>query len=177
MTIQEFLELCVGKWFSQRTSYHFEQQKAESHKSELTIEWLTHDDPQVTAWCKHYQIDPAVALGGKRVSWDNSVDWGKPKQVGSTMIVMVPDPNMAQVGQILRGETKANTSPLAGRYSLGNDQALTLILEDNNNYLEERLWFASPNLRLRTSLIKAPNGFNQTAFYSEIRKLPPKPVT
>lgn len=69
-----------------------------------------------------------------------------------------------------------NTFSLAVLYSLGNDRALTLILEDDSNYLKERLWLASPNLRVQKSLIKAPNGFNQTAFHSEIRKPFPKPT-
>ncbi|ACK65442.1 conserved hypothetical protein [Rippkaea orientalis PCC 8801] len=175
MTIQEFLELCVGNWFSQRSSYHFEKQQAESHKSELTIEWLDSDHPQVIAWCQHYQIDSTSAIGGKKISWNNSLDWGQPKQIGSTIIVVIPDPNMPQMGQILRGTNNQNP-PIVGRYSLGSDRALTLQLEENNHCLEERLWFASDNLRLRTSLIKSPHGFSQTAFYSEIRKLPPKEV-
>ncbi len=43
MKIEEFLELCTGKWFSQRTSYHFEKQQVDNSKSELTIEWLPGD--------------------------------------------------------------------------------------------------------------------------------------
>ncbi|MFM6057781.1 MAG: phycobiliprotein lyase, partial [Microcystis aeruginosa] len=35
----------------------------------------------------------------------------------------------------------------------------------------ERIWFASPNLRLRTSIIQSANGDRQTVFYSEIRKM------
>ena len=34
---------------------------------------------------------------------------------------------------------------------------------------EERLWFASPNLRMRVSVIKRSGSFSVTSFISEIR--------
>jgi hypothetical protein len=36
-------------------------------------------------------------------------------------------------------------------------------------YSEERLWFASPNLRLRTSILKRFGGFSMASLSSEIR--------
>jgi hypothetical protein len=170
MEIKDFLELCAGNWFSQRTSYHLEQQQAENSKSELTIELLSPDRPEVSQLCQQFRIDPRASLGGTKVSWDNSVDWGKTKQKGYSILVLIPDPENLQIGQLLQ----SFKTPQKGRYILGNDEALTLIVEGDNIYTEERLWFASPNLRLRTTLIRHSPGFNQTAFYSEIRKIPPK---
>ena len=57
---------------------------------------------------------------------------------------------------------------------LAEDEALNLTLEVGDFLMEERIWFASENLRLRTSLIKGNNGYSRTAFYSEIRRLPPQ---
>ena len=34
---------------------------------------------------------------------------------------------------------------------------------------EERLWFASPNLRMRVSVLKRFGGFSMASFTSEIR--------
>jgi phycoerythrin-associated linker protein len=80
MDIQAFLELCVGQWFSQRSSYQFKSQK-QSHKSELTVEWLKNDDSMVISLCQQYHIAPETAITGQTISWNNSVDWGKPKQI------------------------------------------------------------------------------------------------
>ena len=174
MDIKEFLELSVGNWFSQRTGYHLEQEKSENSKSDISIERLPQEDPEVVKLCELYQINPSVTLGGVKTSWDNSVDWGKAKQRGSTLIVLLPQVNNYQAGKLLR--TRGNLQPqrVTGRYILGNDEALSLIVEEGPNYFEERLWFASPNLRLRTSLFRHSGGFSTTAFYSEIRKLAPK---
>ncbi|WP_013321787.1 phycobiliprotein lyase [Gloeothece verrucosa] len=171
MEIKEFLDLWVDKWFALRTSYQLEKKKIENSKSEITIESLSVDHPEVLKLCEHYQIDPSSTLGGLKTSWDNSVDWGKPKQSGSTVVVWIPDRDHPLTGKLLQ---KGKSQSFLGRYSLGNDQALTLIVEEADTYFEERVWFATPNLRLRNSLIKGANGFSQTAFYSEIRRVAPK---
>ena len=174
MDIKKFLELSAGKWFTQRTSYHLDQRKSEQSKAEITVELLSSDNSELIKLCQQHRINPKITWGGTKVSWDNSVDWGKSKTKGSNILVLVTDSDSRDAGKLLR--MRGNTSPKTtiGRYILGKDQALTLIIEDENIYLEERQWFASDNLRLRTALVKGNNGFSQTSFYSEIRKIPPK---
>ena len=61
---------------------------------------------------------------------------------------------------------------------VGWDEALTLIAESDTMYSEERLWFASPNLRMRVSMTKINGNFSTTAFTSEIRMgVPPAAKT
>lgn len=174
MKIEEFLEMCAGKWFSQRTSYHLDQTQVENSKSEITIERLSSDSREVIALCEQHKIDPSTTIGGTKASWDNSVDWGKTKQIGTAIVVVVPDGENPQVGKILQTAGTLSKTPVSGRYVLGNDEALTLIVEEEKDRIEERLWFASSNLRLRTSSIANASGFSKMAFYSEIRKIPPK---
>ena len=174
MDIQSFLESCVGQWFSQRSSYQFDTEKAESHKSELTVEWLDTDDSLLVSLCQQHRIDPGQAIGGQKVSWNSSTDYGQKKQVGNATMIIIPDNHKPQTGQIIQSFQSQPSSQ--GNYSLGEDEALTLTLNVGNFSLEERIWFASPNLRLRTSLMKGENGYRRTAFYSEIRRLPPEKV-
>lgn len=173
MEINEFIELGIGQWFSLRTSYHLDDNKTDNSKSDITIERLSVDHPEVVNLCQQRKIDPTITLGGTKISWDTSVDWGKTKQVGSSLMILIPDGDNLQMGQLLHRRHLQQTV-ISGRYILGNDEALTLITEEGKNYSEERLWFASPNLRLRTSLLKNSNGFSATTFYSEIRRMPPK---
>jgi hypothetical protein len=174
MKIEEFLEMCAGKWFSQRTSYYLDRTHVENSKSDITIERLSSDSREVIALCEQHNINPSTTLGGTKALWDNSVDWGQTKQIGSAIVVVIPDSDNPKVGKILQTAGTLLNNPFSGRYILGNDEALTLIVEDEKIYIEERLWFASSNLRLRTSSIKNAGGFSKMAFYSEIRRIPPK---
>ncbi len=97
------------------------------------------------------------------------MEWDKEKHEGSTVLVPVADPDKPNEGKLLRDTGYAEKAPVAGRYVMGDDGSLTLITEYESMYSEERLWFASPNLRLRTSILKRFGGFSMATFCSEIR--------
>jgi hypothetical protein len=177
MEIQAFLELYAGTWFSQRTRYLVSDQTAENHKSEIAIAFLPPSDPALTTLYPEHPLQPEQTLGGWQVQWESIGDWGSPKEKGAATLIFLPDSDRPSEGTVLRGDGQVGTAILQGRYKLGEDEALTLTLKEGNLEAEERIWFASPNLRLRTSLLKQSEGdYQQTAFYSEIRKLnlPPK---
>ncbi len=169
MDIQEFFEQSAGKWFSQRGSQHLADKPAENGKSNITIEILPADAPEVVKLCNQYDVNPQDALFGVRVTWDGTSEWDKTveKQTGSTVLVPVPDPDKPNEGQLLR--EIADKTPVAGRYIIGKDDALTLITESKAMYSEERLWFASPNLRLRTTILKYSDSLSTVSMASEIR--------
>ena len=171
MDIKKFIDLCTGNWFSQRTNYQVETEKTESNKADLNITLIATDDSRVSQLCQQNRIDPQLILGGLQHSWDNSVDWGKPKQQGSSLLILIRDQDNPQKGKIISNTANQN---LVGKYVLGNDSALTLIFETKDKSVEERIWFASDNLRLRTTVTKNEDGTMNTLFYSEIRKAPPK---
>lgn len=170
MDIVEFFQLSSGKWFSQRTSHDLALKQSESGKSDFQVELLSKTDPAVIKLCEQYDVDPTLALCGARVMGDGSTSWGKEKQMGNTVLVPIADPHKSNEGKLLRAMGTAEKVPVAGHYVIGNDEALTLITENETMYLEERLWFASPNLRLRTSLFKRSGGFSTASFCTEIRK-------
>jgi hypothetical protein len=169
MDINEFFQLSAGKWFSQRTSHHLAFKQSEGGKSDLKIEILDKQDPTVVQLCAQYDVDPELALCGARVTWDGTMEWDEEKHIGSTVLVPIANPEQPNEGQLLREMGYAEKAPVAGRYIMGSDDALTLITEYETMYSEERLWFASPNLRLRTSILKRFGGFSMASFCSEIR--------
>lgn len=171
MDIKEFIDLCTGKWFSQRTNYQVETEKTESNKADLTIDLIANDNSTISQLCLQNRIDPKLSLGGLQNSWDTSVDWGKTKQQGSSLIVIIPDPENPQTGKIISNAGNQNS---LGNYILGNDSALTLMFETQGKSVEERIWFASDNLKLRTTVVNNGDGTMNTLFYSEIRKAPAK---
>lgn len=169
MDIQEFFQLSAGKWFSQRTSHHLAFKQAENGKSDIAIEMLEPNHPEARALCEQYNIDPQLAWGAARVTWDGTMDWDDQKHAGSTIMVPIADPDKPNEGKLLRDVGYAEKMPVAGRYIMGEDDSFTLISEYETMYSEERIWFASPNLRLRTSILKRFGGFSMASFCSEIR--------
>ncbi|MGB3692030.1 MAG: phycobiliprotein lyase [Spirulinaceae cyanobacterium] len=170
MDIKEFFEQSAGNWFAQRTSYNLKDGKAENSKSDLSTTLLAADDPRVVKLCQEKGISQDLVWQGIKTSWDSSVDWDDKKEKGSSLIVIIPDADNSSQGKILRSLGKL----LAGRYILGRDEALTLTVENEDIYFEERIWFASNNLRMRSSLIKMADTYNGAAFYSEVRRMPAK---
>jgi hypothetical protein len=169
MDIVEFFQQSAGKWFSQRTSHHLAFKQSESGKSDIRIEMLPKDDPEVIKLCEQYEFESSLALCGARVSWDGTMEWDEGKHSGSTVLVPIADPDKPNEGKLLREMGYAEKAPVAGRYVMGSDEALTLITEYETMYSEERIWFASNNLRLRTSILKRFGGFSMASFCSEIR--------
>ena len=170
MKLQKFLDLSAGRWFSQRTNYLLDRNQAANSKADITIEYIPPDDSRALELCQKHSLDPNSIVGGTVQSWDNSVDWGKTKQTGSKTIVLVSDPQSDRTGKLLRPED----SQVCGHYILGEDEALTLFIETDEMYAEERQWFASDNFKMRTIVLQDREGNQQTSFYSEIRKAPPK---
>ncbi len=162
MDVIEFFELSAGKWFSQRTVHNLNSGELQAGKSELKIEILTASDAAVVKLCQQHSINPAATgLKGVRISWDGIPDRDKAKQIGSTILAIVPNPDNPSEGKVL--QDKGNS-----RYVMGDD-VLTLITESDTLHAEERLWYLIPNLRLRTSVVKQANGTEQASFCSEIR--------
>lgn len=168
MNIEKFLSLSEGRWFSQRTNYFLSENESDSSKADITIEFVAPDDSKAIELCQKNNLDPKLIVGGTVQSWDNSVDWGKTKQVGSATIILVADPQGDRTGKLIRQNSQR------GHYVLGEDEALTLFIETDEMYAEERQWFASDNFKMRSIVVKYSDGRKQTSFYSEIRKAPPK---
>ncbi|MBI4783764.1 MAG: phycobiliprotein lyase [Oscillatoriophycideae cyanobacterium NC_groundwater_1537_Pr4_S-0.65um_50_18] len=169
MDIIEFLQQSAGKWVSQRTSHQFATQQTGSSRSNIVVEMLLKDDLAVVKLCQRYQIDPAQSLCGLRITWDSIPERGEQKRAGTTLLVPIANQDSDREGKLLWDAGPAESASEPGRFVLGEDDALTLITGSDTFSAEERLWFASPNLRLRTSTLKSAGGFSMATFSSEIR--------
>jgi hypothetical protein len=170
MNIEEFFELSAGKWFSHRSNHHLAVEPSQDgSKSDIIIEILATDHPEVIKLCQQYEIQPSDAACSAKVTWKGTMTKDDKKHSGSTVLVTVPDENNPNEGKLLHEIAYGEKAPVAGRYKLGIDDALTLTIENETMLSEERLWFASPNLRMRVSVVKSLNGFSMASFTSEIR--------
>jgi hypothetical protein len=178
MDIQAFFQLCDGKWISQRTTHQLLEQNNQSGRSDLWGEILDAGDGDVVALCQQLKVDPALALCGLRLRWSEVAEAYqskfKPKNEGVALMVAIAahqDPSPSTPGKILRSLNSEH--PGMGTFSIGTDEALTLQFEEAGAISEERIWFASPNLRLRSSSIKQNDVVCITTFCSEIRMVAP----
>jgi hypothetical protein len=163
MTIQEFFALSAGKWFSQRTSHLLADRQSEQQKSEIVIEVLGADRPESIALCQQQGIAPTW---GVRVIGTGLPDWNASKNVQpkNSEAFLVPVPETDRLFCSL-----SNGELLTGTFAVAADDSVSLLLEGMNFSIDERIWFASPNLRMRTTVHKGADGLQLASFCSEIK--------
>jgi len=171
MDAMEFFQHSAGKWRSQRTTHHLPFRRAETGNADIFVQALGANHPKVVEICQMHEVDPKLTIGGAFVSWDGSMAWDKEDEnhEGSTVFALIPDPAQPRQGQLLRERGYAEIVPIAGSYHLDQEDGLILITEYETMSIMERFWFASQNLRLRTSTVKRFGGFNTATFCTEIR--------
>lgn len=169
MDLCNFLEKTVGDWFSQRTTYYLPENQVENSKANVTVTLLSSEDERVTQLAQKYNLNLDLSLGAIASQWDNSPDWGKPKQTGESLMLIFRSQDNLNQGKIVR---VVNSSQIVmGEYQLAEDESLILKITENNQYIEERINFASENLRLRNTILKQDDQVRQTCFYSEIKRV------
>ncbi|MGB7444083.1 MAG: phycobiliprotein lyase [Coleofasciculaceae cyanobacterium] len=171
MDATKFFELSAGKWRSQRTTHHLPFRRSETGESEINVDSLSADHPKVIEICQLHEIDPSLAAGGALVSWQGTMAWDKTDEnhQDSTVMVLVPEPSNPQKGKLLREKGYAEIVPVAGLYQMDDDDGMVLITEYETMSSEERFSFVSPDLRMRTSLVKRFGGFSTASLCIESR--------
>lgn len=179
MDVREFLSANVGKWFSQRTQYEAIAQTQSSVRGEVEVTALAATDAELATLCQQAGIAPGRVWMSLRTQWEaDSGGLNSRKQTGSVVVAFVAGETetSGQLWQIRSDATEMGA--VCGRYEFrpAGVNAATLLIDAETNGVSqaERLWFAGENLRLRTIHAKAGDR-EQMAFYSEIRRISPKP--
>lgn len=174
MNIDEFIERSLGTWRSQRSAHHLAFHHFEEVTSQIKILPLEDNDDRVIALCKANQVDPQSVSSPFYMAWEGQSDWDEDEVLsGSTVLAPVPDLENYSKGKLLREQGYAETVPAIGYYQLIEDGSFVLTTMYERAAAEEKIWFATPNLRFRVSLIKTGGGTGVTtaSFSSEIRVL------
>jgi len=169
MNINTFIDKITGSWFSQRTTYNINQEEVDNSKANLTINLLDINAPEVKEKISQKSLNVDDNVIGISEIWDTSPDWGKPKKQGQSFILLAKNEDDLTKGDFWR--FLSNNEVLEGKYILAEDESLTLTIEKDDQYIEERIWFANDNLRLRNTVVKNDGTVVQTCFYSEIKKI------
>jgi hypothetical protein len=179
MDVMDFFRQSAGQWHSQRTTHHLPFRRAELGGSTVVVEALEAEHPSVVDICKLHDVEPSLAVGGAFVQWQGSMAWDREEEdhSGTTVFALVPDANNPRQGQLLRERGYAEIVPVIGRYEIDDDEGLVLTTEYETMSSVERFWFANPNLRLRTSVVKRFGGFSTASFCAESRLLETESVS
>ena len=171
MNVMEFFQQSAGQWQSQRTTHHLPFRRAELGGSSISVEALPADNEKIVEICKLHDVDPTTAVGGAYVKWDGAMAWDKENEshAGSTVFALVPDADNPQVGNLLRERGYAEIVPVIGRFEMDSEDGLVLTTEYETMSSIERFWFASPDLRIRTSVVKRFGGLSTASFCAESR--------
>ncbi|MDJ0772911.1 MAG: phycobiliprotein lyase [Mastigocoleus sp. MO_167.B18] len=172
MDAVKFFQLSAGRWSSKRTTHHLAFKRAEKGESDIVVETLAADDPEIIALCEMHSIDPNLSVGGSRVRWLGTMAWdreGDENHEGKTVFAIVPDPDNPRKGRLLRERGYAEIVPVVGRFEMDDEDGLVLTTEYETMSSVERFWFASPDLRMRTSAVKRFGGLSTATFCTESR--------
>ena len=175
----EFFQHSAGQWQSQRTTHHLPFRRAELGGSSITVEALDKDNEKIIAICNLHEIDPTLAVGGAYVAWNGEMAWdreGEENHTGTTVFALVPDEDNPRRGRLLRERGYAEIVPVVGRYEMDDEDGLILETEYDTMSSVERFWFVTPDLRMRSSIVKRFGGFNTASFCAETRLVDGKPV-
>jgi hypothetical protein len=168
----EFFQLSAGRWHSSRTTHHLAFKRAEIGDSDIQVETLAADDPEIIALCEMHEIDPSLCVGGSRVTWLGSMSWdreGEGSHEGKTIFAIVPDTDNPRQGRLLRERGYAEIVPVVGTFHMDEEDGLVLTTDYETMSASERFWFAGPNIRMRTSTVKRFGGFSTASFCTETR--------
>ncbi len=176
MDITQFVECSIGRWRSQRSAHHLAFSHFEEVRSTIDIVSLSLEDPKVIALCKCYEIDPEKAAQPFQMIWEGESDWDDEDDEtlkGSSILIPIPNSERPNQGKLLRERGYAETVAAASDYYLTADGTFVLTSQYDRAAAEERIWFATPNLRFRVSTIKTSDGKGvvTASFSSEIRSL------
>jgi phycoerythrin-associated linker protein len=170
MTVEDFFHKSFGQWKSQRSSHNLAWTQFEAVTSDITIVEKPADDPHVVDLCESNNVEPADVLVSIEMSWKGESDWDSDEVVeGCTLMSVVKDSETS--GRLLRSAGYAETIPAVGKWTMTPEGSFVLHTMYDAAAAEERIWFATPDLRLRVSNIRTSSGRGvvTASFSSEIR--------
>lgn len=167
MDIQAFFQSSCGRWLTQRTCHPIGEASSVAQTALLDIETLNLADEAVLSLCQQAKLDRAQPFCAAKISWHSTGFQPQPQEEGTLLMVVIASPDSAQRGQVLQQVASGVISQF--NFQIDAEQRLILKGDQDPFVLEERVWFASPNLRLRVSLLKQAEQLQQATWYSEVR--------
>lgn len=162
----------MGEWRSQRSSHNLAWTQFEAVTSEIQILGLTSQDEEVKALCEQNKVQGSEVATALKMTWEGESDWNDDEVLaGEAVMAVVKDSE--RTGRLLRSVGYAETIPAVGEWEMTDEGVFVLRTFYEAAAAEERIWFATPNLRMRVSQIRTSSGAGvvTASFSTEIRRL------
>ena len=175
MNIEQFVAQSEGEWRSMRSGHSLAFQQFEDVLSEITIERIDKDHPDINQIITSSEIDKSKIVSPFKMEWTAESDWepDDPNEVSSGSCIIIPIKTTDSSGKLFRSVGYAESESAESTYQFLSDGTFTLTTCYEQSIAEERIWFVSENVRCRSSVLRtsAGSGILQTSFASEVRRI------
>ena len=175
MQIEDFFLKSVGEWKSMRSLHSLAFQEFEEIRSKIKIIPVKINDSRVIKLLKDNLITTNEINKAFLISWEAKSEWvdENQKENSSGESILIPIKVSQTEGKIIRSVGYTDPVQVISLYKFLDDGTLIIYSSYNHISTEERIWFASDNLRSRSSITRAINSsaILQTSYASEIRCL------
>ena len=173
MNIEEFFLKSVGEWNSMRSGHSLAFQEFDEVRSKINIVPSNSIDSRVIKFLKDNLITANSVNKAFLINWEVKSEWGdeNQKENSSGESILIPIEISKNEGKIIRSVGYTESVQVVSLYRILDDGTLIINSEYSHICTEERIWFASNNLRSRSSVTRAIDSLAilQTSYASEIR--------
>ena len=139
-------ERSVGQWTSQRRYYTLESGETQEVVSNLSVEFLNADHPDILALAKMHDLDSAIICGVSS-SWESNYSSPSRKQATGSTVFGIK-------GNILyRDRGFATPKPVVASYEFRDRNTMQLHTEYSGSAFDEELKLVGDNYRTRQTII------------------------
>lgn len=169
--IEHFVTRSLGTWTAQRSGHNLAFRHVEEVESEIRVAPVAAEDPQLMELLASNHVESSAMCCPFSVTWQGTSDWDE-NATSDGSCLLVPVPESDTTGRLLRSQGYTETIPAVGHYRFSDDGAFVLVTPYERASAEERVWFATDDLRLRVALMRTSSGRGvlQASFSSEIRQ-------
>ena len=169
--IEHFVTRSLGTWTAQRSGHNLAFRHVEEVESEIRIAPVDPEDPRLVELLASNHVASSAMCCPFSVTWQGTSDWDE-NATSDGSCLLVPVPESDATGRLLRSQGYTETIPAVGHYRFSDDGAFVLVTPYERASAEERVWFATDDLRLRVALMRTSSGRGvlQASFSSEIRQ-------
>ncbi|MBX2866215.1 MAG: phycobiliprotein lyase [Leptolyngbyaceae cyanobacterium MAG.088] len=159
-----FFKKQSGRWFSQRTTHYLKAGDSKAGKSDLEIVYIDTNADDVVRICDQVGWFTKDAIGGLRIVQKSTILGGQTRSQSTLLVAIATDDSSGK----LVSQPNDSDSTQISQYRFEND-VLTIVTEANDLRSEERWWFITERLRMRTNVLSDANGQTMASFCSEIK--------